>query len=60
MRAGKRALAALLLAVVGTAPAHAQFQDDYALGLKAIDAGRLPEARRYLEKALAAATSTKQ
>ncbi len=55
MRAGKSTLIALALAAcVAAAPAHAEFQDDYALGLKAIDDGRLQEARRYLEKALAA------
>ncbi len=55
MRAGKPTLIALALAAcVAAAPAHAEFQDDYALGLKAIDDGRLQEARGYLEKALAA------
>jgi hypothetical protein len=55
VRAGKRRLVALALAAcVAATLAHADFQDDYALGLKAIDEGRLQEARRYLEKALAA------
>ena len=55
MRAGKPTLMALVLAAcVAAATAHAEFQDDYALGLKAIDDGRLQEARRYLEKAVAA------
>jgi len=36
------------------APAHAEFQEDYALGLSAIDAGRYADARKYLERALAA------
>jgi hypothetical protein len=55
VRAGKATLIGLALATgVAAAPAHAEFQDDYALGLKAIDDGRLQEARRYLEKAVAA------
>jgi hypothetical protein len=55
VRAGKATLIGLALAAgVAAAPAHAEFQDDYALGLKAIDDGRLQEARRYLEKAVAA------
>jgi hypothetical protein len=55
VRAGRPTLLALALAAcVAAASAHAEFQDDYALGLKAIDDGRLQEARRYLEKAVAA------
>ena len=54
MRAGKPTLLAFALAGCAAAlPAHAEFQDDYALGLRAIDEGRLQDARRYLEKALA-------
>lgn len=34
--------------------ARANFENDYALGLKALDDGRLTDARQYLEKALAA------
>lgn len=55
MPVGKPTLLALALAAcVAAAPARAEFQDDYALGLRAIDEGRLHEARRYLEKAVAA------
>src|SRR5512142_2751390 len=45
---------ALAVCAVGGERAHAAFQDDYALGLKAIDEGNFPEARKYLERALAA------
>jgi hypothetical protein len=34
--------------------AQAEFQDDYALGLQAIDEARYQDARKYLERALAA------
>jgi hypothetical protein len=44
-------LAALLL--FAPPAAHADFQEDYALGLRAIDEGRYDDARRYLEHALA-------
>jgi type IV secretory pathway VirB10-like protein len=54
VRAGRPTLLAFALAgCLAALPVHAEFQDDYALGLKAIDEGRLREARRYLEKALA-------
>ena len=45
-------IAIVLLAIA--LPLHAEFQDDYALGLRAIDAGRYADARKYLERALAA------
>jgi len=55
MRAGSQLRwllgAACLAAAVA---AHAEFKDDYALGLKALDKGRYLDARRYLDKALAA------
>lgn len=43
-------LVACVLALVPVA--RADFQDDYALGLRAIDEGRLDDARKYLERAL--------
>ena len=46
-------IASIALSILA-ASAHAEFQDDYALGLSAIDAGRYADARRYLERALAA------
>ena len=52
MRAPAWLVAALLLA---TAPlAYADFQEDYALGLKSIDDGRYQDARMYLKRALEA------
>lgn len=56
--ARRRARARLCVALAGVALAlaavvHAEFQDDYALGLRAIDEGRLDDARKYLERAVA-------
>jgi hypothetical protein len=57
-RLNRRVAARLVLQLVASVaiapPAHAEFQSDYALGLKALDDGRYVDARRYLERALAA------
>jgi hypothetical protein len=45
---------ALAVALLASAAAHAEFRDDYALGLRAIDEGKYADARMYLERALAA------
>jgi len=54
--AGRRRLcfiAGLALSLAATI-VRADFADDYALGLRAVDEGRFQDARRYLEKAVAA------
>jgi hypothetical protein len=45
--------AAFVAALACAAGAHADFQDEYALGLRAVDEGRFEDARKYLERALA-------
>lgn len=40
------------LSVAASPLAHADFQEDYALGLKSIDDGRYQDARMYLRRAL--------
>jgi len=53
--AGRPPRIALAFAALLAVPlAHAEFQDDYAQGLKALDAARYQDARKYLERALAA------
>ncbi len=55
MRAGEASLwVCALAALIGAASALASFEDDYAAGLKALDQGRLSEAKDYLQRALAA------
>lgn len=52
-RTGSRALFAALLSLAAV-PAWADFKEDYALGLHAIDQGDYAAARKYLERALEA------
>jgi len=47
-------IALALAAGLAASMVRAEFQDDYALGLKAIDEARYQDARKYLERALAA------
>lgn len=47
-------IALALAAGLAASAARAEFQDDYALGLKAIDEAHYQDARKYLERALAA------
>lgn len=55
MRAGEAsAWLCALAALIGTITAFASFEDDYAAGLKALDQGRLTEAKEYLQRALSA------
>ena len=57
MPAGRPLRLGLPLAVALLAPAaavRAEFRDDYALGLRAIDEGKYQDARMYLERALSA------
>ncbi|HEX6832595.1 MAG TPA: hypothetical protein VF132_03585 [Rudaea sp.] len=44
---------ALLAAMAAATPAFADFQEDYARGLQAVDAHRWTDARKYLQGALA-------
>ena len=52
MRAGSARRILLALAACGVAlAAHADYEDDYVAGLKALDQGRASEAQRYLQRA---------
>ncbi len=60
MRAGKstRWVFAIAAAIGVAIAAHAGFEDDYILGLKALERGRLAEARQYLQHAFDAQPSS--
>lgn len=54
MRAGEASIwLCALAALIGATSAFASFEDDYAAGLKALDQGRLAQAKEYLQRALA-------